>query len=391
MCDTLFSKLIHKYIFVKRSVFAVITRDFKDIRLSALGMGNMRLPVVQGGGDGDIDLERGKEIIDRAMKNGVNYYDTAYIYHSGKSEGFLKEALVKRYPRDSFYIADKFFIQANPDYKAVFEEQLERLGTDYIDFYLIHSVGDNTSKMYIDSGCIEYFAEQKRIGRIKYLGFSFHASLETLKSFSAYREWDFAQIQLNYYDWLYGSSKAEYELLREKNIPIVVMEPVRGGKLAALGGEAEKLLKESAPDRSVASWAFCWLKRLDGIKVILSGMSNNEQMEDNLNTFADGYALSDDEEKVLFDACAKFKAQLTVPCTACRYCCDGCPAEIDIPAVLTVYNRYKVDGDWALDDIARLDSKGKPKDCVGCAACEGHCPQSIAISDIMSEIAAKGK
>ena len=212
----------------------MITRDYKGTKLSALGMGNMRLPIKHGGSDGDIDFDRGREIIDKAMAEGVNYYDTAYVYHSGKSEGFLKEVLVKCYPRDSFYIADKFFIQANPDYKAVFEEQLERLGTDHIDFYLIHSVTDNLADKYINSGCIEYFAEQKRLGRIKDLGFSSHSSPETLKRFAEYRDWDFAQIQLNYYDWLFGSSKQEYEILREKNIPMVIMEPVRGGRLADL-------------------------------------------------------------------------------------------------------------------------------------------------------------
>ena len=369
----------------------MITRDYKGTKLSALGMGNMRLPIKHGGGDGDIDFDRGREIIDKAMAEGVNYYDTAYVYHSGKSEGFLKEVLVKRYPRDSFYIADKFFIQANPDYKAVFEEQLERLGTDHIDFYLIHSVTDNLADKYINSGCIEYFAEQKRLGRIKNLGFSSHSSPETLKRFSEYRDWDFAQIQLNYYDWLFGSSKQEYEILREKNIPMVIMEPVRGGRLADLTPDAAKLLKDARPDSTIASWAFNWLQRLDGIKVILSGMSDNAQMADNLKTFSDSTALSDEEEKILFDACRIFSKTVKVPCTACRYCCDGCPAEINIPAVLSLYNRYKLDGPWALEDMGSVDTKGKPADCVGCKACEEHCPQGIAVSDIMAELAEKIK
>lgn len=367
----------------------MITREFQNICLSALGMGNMRLPIVKGGSDGDIDMARGMEIIDRAMKNGINYYDTAYVYHGGKSEEFLGEALVKRYPRDSFYIADKFFIHANSDYKAVFEEQLQRLKTDHIDFYLIHSVTDNTADMYINSGCIEYFEEQKRLGRIKYLGFSSHSSPEKLKRFAEYRDWDFAQIQLNYYDWLCGSAKAEYEVLREKDIPIIVMEPVRGGRLAKLTPEAEAMLKEARPEWSVPSWAFRWLKRLEGIKVILSGMSDNAQIEDNLGTFSDGSALSDNEEKLLFDSCNIFRKAIVVPCTSCRYCCGGCPAEINIPEVLSLYNRYRIDGEWVLHDMDKLDSKGKPKDCVGCGACESHCPQGIAVSKIMEELAEK--
>lgn len=367
----------------------MITKEFREISLSALGMGNMRLPIKPGGTDGDIDLERGKEIIDKAMSSGVNYYDTAYIYHSGKSEGFLREALVKRYPRDSFYIADKFFIHANPDYKAVFEEQLTRLGTDHIDFYLIHSVTDNTAETYINSGCIEYFEEQQRLGRIKYLGFSSHSSPEKLKEFAAYRNWDFAQIQLNYFDWLYGSARSEYEALREKNIPIIVMEPVRGGRLASLTSEAESLLTSAHPDYTVPSWAFRFLMRLDGIKVILSGMSDNAQMQDNLNTFSADNALTDEDEKLLFKACELFRTAVRVPCTACRYCCDGCPAEINIPEVLSLYNRYKIDGEWALEDMDKLDTKGKPKDCIGCSACESHCPQGIAISKIMEELTEK--
>lgn len=223
------------------------TKSYKTITLSRLGMGNMRLPTEGDAPGAPIDYARASEMIDKLMKSGVNYYDTAYVYHSGESEKFLGDTM-KKYPRDSYCLATKYFIQADPDYKKVFEEQLARLQTDHIDFYLIHGIFDTTYQQYIDSGCIEYFAEQKRLGKIRYLGFSSHAKPEHLATFADYRDWDFAQIQLNYFDWFYGTAKAEYEELQKRNIPIMVMEPVRGGRLASLTPETEARLKAAHPD-----------------------------------------------------------------------------------------------------------------------------------------------
>ncbi len=362
-------------------------KEFHDIKLSWLGMGNMRLPVQNDDPNAPIDRKRAQEIIDYAMANGINYYDTAYVYHNSESEKFLGEALGK-YPRDSYYLATKFLILANPDYKAVFEEQLERLKTDRIDFYLLHAVLDHTVDQYIDGGCIEYFMEQKRLGRIGHLGFSFHASEPTLSRLVNLREWDFAQIQLNYFDWLFGTAKREYEILAEKDIPVMVMEPIRGGRLATLSAEPERILKDAHPDWSLATWAFRWVKRLPNVKVVLSGMSTLDQIKENVALFADERALSDEEEATLFRACEAFRKEVQVPCTACRYCCDGCPAEINIPALLEVYNHYKTDGPWALNELKKIDSKGMPKDCIACGACAEHCPQNIDIKGIMQELAA---
>ena len=365
----------------------MIFKPFKDISLSRLGMGNMRLPQRFDLPENPIDREKGREMIDLIMKSGVNYYDTAYVYNGGDSERFLGEILAD-YDRDSYYLATKFNYGANPDYKAVFEEQLKRCNTDHFDFYLLHAVGDGNYQDYIKCGCIEYFKELKKQGKIKYLGFSAHASHEVLRKFSDLEKWDFTQIQLNYYDWLFGGAKGEYEILAERNVPVIVMEPVRGGRLASLTPEAEAVLKEAHPDWSIASWAFRWVKRLPQVQVVLSGMSNMEQVRDNLNTFSDDRALTDEEEKLLFKACDMFKSQIQVPCTGCRYCCDNCPSQIDIPKIMTVCNDYRINGEWALHGLRDRD-KPTPKDCLGCGECTKHCPQGIDIPALMSEMREK--
>jgi hypothetical protein len=365
----------------------MIYKKFKDILLSRLGMGNMRLPTKKVQSGTVIDKNRAQQIIDYAMNNGINYYDTAYMYHNGESEEFLGEAL-KKYDRSSYYLATKFNINANPDYKAVFDEQLSKLNTDYIDFYLIHALSDSTMQRYIDEGSVNYFNEQKKAGKIKFLGFSTHASVGTLEKFADYTDWDFAQMQLNYFDWLYSHTKAEYQALKQRDIPIVVMEPVRGGRLATLSDAAESKLKSAHPDWSMASWAFRWIKRLPQVMVVLSGMSEMNQIIENIETFSDDISLSAEEEILLFEACEAFKKEVTVPCTGCRYCCDDCPAEINIPEYLTIYNKYKTDGRWyAINALKKVDSKGKPEDCIACGVCTELCPQDIDVKSVMSELA----
>lgn len=361
-------------------------KPFQEIKLSTLGMGNMRLPGKVGGAPDEIDYEKSQEIIDYAMANGINYYDTAWVYNNGKSEEFLGHAM-KKFDRSSFYLATKFNIQSNPDYKFVFETQLKRLQTDYIDFYLIHCITDGNTDSYLNCGAIEYFLEQKRLGKIKYLGFSAHSGLEALKKFSDHHQWDFAQLQINYYDWRHGEAAAGYKILEERNIPCVVMEPVRGGRLASLTPDAEQLLKSVHPDWSIASWAMRFVQSLENIQVILSGMSNMEQIKDNVATFSGEPGLSDSDKEVLFKACDMFKKELQIPCTACRYCCADCPMEINIPEFLKVYNDYKVNGQWALGGVNKIESKGKPGDCIGCGACMGHCPQNIDIPKHMADFA----
>ncbi len=361
-------------------------KAFRDISLSRLGMGNMRLPVKAEEEGTPIDWEKSQQIIDYAMAHGINYYDTAWVYNNGGSEKFLGPALSK-YPRDSYYLATKFNIRATPDPAPVFEEQLKRLETDYIDFYLLHCLTDGNVENYLNSGCIDYFLEQQRQGRIRYLGFSSHASAETLERFASHHAWDFAQLQINYFDWRYSSAKAEYEVLEKLGIPIMVMEPVRGGRLAALTPETEAILHQAHPDWSVASWALRFVQSLPQVQVILSGMSNLEQIQDNVATFSGESGLSQADTQLLLDVCEQFRSQVQIPCTACRYCCDDCPAQINIPEFLKVYNAYKVNGAGALRRAQNVQSVGQPSDCVGCGACMGHCPQNIDVPTLMAELA----
>ena len=361
-------------------------KAFQDIKLSRLGMGNMRLPTQGDGFNAPIDYKKAHEIIDYGMAHGITYYDTAYVYNGGDSERCLGEAL-KKYPRDSFYVATKFNYQANHDYKAVFEEQLERLQVDYIDFYLHHALMEGSIEDYLNCGCIDYFLEQKAKGRIKYLGFSSHAAPKTLQRFADHHQWDFAQLQVNYFDWNYSTTKEEYQILTDRNIPVMVMEPVRGGRLASLTPDAEALLKEAHPDWSMASWALRFVRTLPNVQVILSGMSTMDQIVDNCATFSDPEPLSEKDMDLLMEACSLFRSQLQVPCTACRYCTPNCPMEINIPEFLRVYNDYKVGGMMALGKANAIQSGGRPGDCIGCGSCASHCPQNIDIPGVMSQLA----
>jgi predicted aldo/keto reductase-like oxidoreductase len=361
----------------------MIKKQFKEITLSCLGMGNMRLPVKD---DGTINDELAKPIIDKAMASGINYYDTAYVYNKGESEKFLGRALVDQYPRDTFYLADKFNINANPNYKEVFEEQCERLHTSYIDFYLIHCLTDDIYDKLVSSGAIDYFNELKRIGRIHYFGFSSHASVGILNKFVEQNQWDFVQIQLNYYDYLFGSAKEEYTLLENKQIPVMVMESVRGGKLSSLSKDAEALLLDKHPDWSISSWAFRFLQTLPMVQVCLSGMSNANQVQDNVKTFQDLSPLNDEDKSLLFEAASLFRKNLMVPCTACGYCLDSCPSEINIPAFLNVYNEIKTEGPWMIEKVKSISTKGSFEDCISCQECLHHCPQKIDSSIIMMEL-----
>lgn len=362
-------------------------KTFKnEIRLSRLGMGNMRLPVKMGEPGEPIDYEAAKEVIDQAMKAGINYYDTAYIYHGGKSEEFVGKAL-KEYPRDSYYVADKFNYQANPDYKEQFAQQLNRLEMERIDFYLIHGVQDYFIEEAISCGCISYFDQMKKEGKIRYFGFSFHGTPQALKKMLGAYSWDFVQIQLNYYDWFFESAKELYEILIEANIPIMVMEPVHGGLLADLGAEANEILKEEKPDYSIASWAIRWVKSLPGVQVILSGMSDPVQLWDNVKTISETADITETEKKSLEKAAAIVRANTAVPCTKCRYCVPNCPMELNIPLLLSQYNDAKLSGTWRLNNLESIVKEKLPSACISCGTCTGYCPQNFDIPHYMAELA----
>lgn len=371
-------------------------RDSKfceHINLSKLGLGAMRLPQTEPGLAKPIDEPEAQKLVDYCMAHGVNYYDTAYIYHGGKSEEFLGRALAK-YPRERFYVADKFNVQANPDYRAQFAEQLRRLRMEYIDFYLLHGVTDLTAISYEQCGCIPYFQEQKRLGNIRYLGFSFHGTPGCLRELLKLTDWDFVQIQLNYYDWFQGTAKEQYEILRAHGVPIMVMEPIHGGMLANLPEEAEKLFPQS--DGAPAAWALRFVMNLPGVAVVLSGMSNMQHVQENVATAAVEGEFSREDTARLEQISGLLRKKIAVPCTSCRYCCDECPQGLDIPSLLTAYNDFKEEcaalGDrnmaaWRLSRLKALPEDKRPNACVGCGNCTAHCPQALKIPLYMKEMA----
>lgn len=367
----------------------MLYRDFKGKKLSLLGYGAMRLPTL--GSDDKIDVSEAERLIDRAMEAGVNYYDTAYPYHGGNSEIAVGKIL-KKYPRDSYYIATKFpghqvMSEYNP--ADVFERQLRKCGVDYFDFYLLHNVNESSIDTYLDEkwGIIDYFLEQKKQGKIKHLGFSTHGAVENIREFldKTGDAMEFCQIQQNYLDDSLQRAGEKYKLLTERGIPVFVMEPVRGGKLVGgLPDTAKENLKSMRPEESIAAWGFRWLMDYENIAVILSGMSNMEQLEDNIKTFSEDKPLSDDERRALSDIAESLKK--SVPCTGCRYCTDLCPMGLNIPLMMEVYNdiRYSPGVNSALK-IEFLPDDKKPESCLACGACSSICPQKI---DIPAAIAA---
>ena len=371
--------------------------DFQGLKLSALGFGAMRLPVLDGD-DSRIDQAAALRMVDTAMQNGINYYDTAWGYHGENSETVMGKALA-RYPRDSFYVATKF-----PGYDAsnwskvreIFPRQLEKLGVDYFDFYLFHNVCEMNIDAYLDDekyGIYSYLMAQKRQGRIKHLGFSCHGELDVLKRFlDAYgKDMEFCQLQLNYLDWTFQHGKEKVELLRQWSIPVWVMEPLRGGKLAKLQPEHEAALTALRPDEEIPAWAFRFLQSIPSVTVILSGMSNQEQLEKNLATFAEDKPLSEAEMKTLMDIAARMLSRGTVPCTACHYCVSHCPMSLDIPYLLSLYNEHAYTGGGFIAPMAlsALPADKLPSACLQCRSCEQVCPQQIRISEVLADFSRK--
>lgn len=357
---------------------------------SLLGFGCMRLPRVSEESQ-EIDFEKAERLIDEAYAAGVNYYDTAYVYHDGKSEGFLKRALAK-YPRESYFLADKmpsWHLKMPGDVERIFEEQLKRCGVDYFDFYLCHSITAKSLETFEKFDVFTYLEHQKEKGRIRRLGFSFHDTPEVLEKVLSLRNWDFAQIQLNYIDWLAQDAKGQYTLLQNAGIPVVVMEPVRGGALATLCPEAAACFKQAEPDKSLASWALRFAGSLPGVMTVLSGMNTLEQVRENTALFTAFTPLSDEEQKTIEKAAELYKAHLTIPCTGCRYCMD-CPSGVEIPKMFALYNDYTLsqrEGVY-LKAYEALPETQRAASCVQCGRCAERCPQHIQIPEKMQEIKA---
>ena len=375
----------------------MVYKDFQDLKLSALGMGAMRLPVIDGD-DAKIDEAAAGEMVAYAMEHGINYYDTAWGYHNGNSELVMGRALSK-YPRDKFYLATKFpgyDLSNMPKVKEIFEKQLEKCQVEYFDFYLFHNVCEMNIDAYLDEkyGIFDYLMEQKKNGRIKHLGFSAHGSYDVMKRFlDAYGDhMEFCQIQLNYVDWSFQNAKAKVELLKEHNIPVWVMEPLRGGKLASLPEKETSILKSMRPDEEVPAWAFRFLQSIPEVTMVLSGMSNAEQMKANIATFETDKPLNDEEMKSLL-ALADGMLNGTLTCTACHYCVSHCPKGLDIPRLLELYNEHKFTGGGFIAPmaLAAVPEDKQPSACIGCRSCEKVCPQQIKISEAMADFAAKLK
>lgn len=352
------------------------------IETSLLGFGCMRFPT---NAEGKIDRELAQEMLDRAIAAGVNYIDTAYPYHNGESELFVGEAL-KKYDRASYYLATKlpvWFVKSVEDVDKYFNEQLQKLQTDYVDFYLLHAMNLGRWKEMVELGVVERLEELKAEGKIRYLGFSFHDGYEAFEEMLFARDWDFCQIQLNYMDTNEQAGMKGYKLAEERNIPLVIMEPIKGGMLANFGADIKKKFNELDPEASVASFALRWVGSLPNIKVVLSGMSTMEQVEDNLKTFVDFKPLSEEESKGIDEIVNIINSRVQNGCTGCSYCMP-CPAGVNIPKNFRVWNTYHmyqsydaVRWNWETE----MQDCEKAKNCVECGMCEAACPQALNIRE----------
>ena len=376
----------------------MLYKDFQGMKLSALGFGAMRLPVVDGD-DTKIDQAAVDEMVDYALEQGVNYFDTAWGYHGGNSEIAMGTALA-RHPRDSFYLATKFpgYDLSNMDkVEEIFEKQLEKTGAGYFDFYLIHNVCEMNIDEYLnlDHGIVAYLLKQKEAGRIRHLGFSAHGAIPVMERFlEAYGEhMEFCQIQLNFLDWEFQDAKGKVELLSKYNLPVWVMEPVRGGKLAQITDEESARLHELRPDESTVAWAFRFIQGIPEVCVTLSGMSNFEQLKENIQTFSEDKPLNEEESAALQAVVDEMLGRGTVPCTACHYCTSHCPQGLDIPKLLEMYNEAIVTGGKGgfipSMYVNTLPEDKRPDACIGCGSCAAVCPQQIDIPGTLADFAAK--
>lgn len=355
--------------------------------ISRLGYGGMRFPK---NGD-EVDMDAAVQLLRKAYEMGINYFDTAMVYHKGESEKIFGKAF-EPYPRDSYLIADKMSIwlcSDEEDMKARFYNQLKTLKTEYIDFYLVHSLNRNHYKKVKDLHCVEFLQQMKQEGKIKHLGFSFHDTYQVFTQILNDYTWDFVQIQLNYLDWHNQGAEQLYRELERRNLPVMVMEPVRGGYLATIDSERAKPFLELEPQRSIASWAIRWVESLPQVAVVLSGMSDLQQLEDNVATMTHFEPMNEQELATIDRVVEEIRKVNEIPCTGCRYCMD-CPMGVDIPEIFSIYSQYKIFGKEKafVQDYEEVVEHGNGAEhCVRCMACTTKCPQMIAIPDKLEMIA----
>ena len=362
--------------------------------MKKLGFGMMRLPLVDDGSEQNVDIEETRRLVDVFMKNGFTYFDTAYMYHNYKSEEILRETVVNSYPRESFTVADKLptmFLKEAEDMPRIFDEQLRKCGVEYFDYYMLHSM----TAEYYDGivkriGAFDFISEKKREGLVREIGFSFHDNADTLdRILSEHPEVDFVQLQINYLDWEDENiqSRKFYETARAHGKKIIIMEPVKGGTLANVSETAKTIFSAADSTMSVASWAVRYAASLDGVMMVLSGMSNMEQLHDNVGYMKDFCPLDDDELETVKNASAAIRGSVEIPCTGCGYCLEGCPRDISIPSYFALYNTEKLTGISRVKDYFEASKKhGKASDCIGCGKCESACPQHLKIREYLESV-----
>nr|WP_302593319.1 aldo/keto reductase [uncultured Acetatifactor sp.] len=370
----------------------MVYRKFQNLQLSGLGLGMMRLPVLEGE-DSKMDEAAAAEMIDYAYQNGINYFDTAWGYHSGNSE-LVAGKYLNRYPRESYYLASKFpgYDLSNMDkVEEIFERQLEKCQTPYFDFYLFHNVYEGNIDAYLNPkyGICDYLLKQKENGRIRHLGFSAHGSVEVIRRFlDAYgKHMEFGQLQLNYMDWHFQNAQEKAALLTEHGIPVWVMEPLRGGKLAKASQEMTAVMQSLRSDETVPGWAFRFLQSIPGVTMVLSGMSDMEQLKANMATYETEAPLSKEEFDTLVARMDEETRKAGLPCTACHYCTSHCPKGLPIPELISLYNEHKATGGGFIAPMAigSMPQEKRPANCIGCKGCEQVCPQQIKISEMMAD------
>ena len=379
---------------VRKNGPQVTRRPYKntDFTIPLLGFGMMRLPTR---GFGRIDDKRAEAMVDRAMEAGLNYFDTAYMYHGGDSEKFLGRAL-SRYPRESYILTSKlpvWQLSGEPEMEKTFAEQLKRTKAGYFDFYFLHWLNEGNWDHAEDVKAYGFLKKKQQAGLVRHVGFSYHGGPRGLETIAKAHEWELAQVQMNFRDWD-TNARSLYEVLTRYRIPISVMGPLGGGSLASLSSRAEAVLRKAAPDASPASWMLRFIGSLPNVQIVLSGMSTMDQLEDNIKTFAPFKALTDEERTVLRQAAevSRWRRSGSSLCTTCRYCMP-CPVGVQIPDVFRSYNRYKEDGDKTkfVSSYQAISAKGRASACVNCGVCLKKCPQKINIPQHMKEIAAEFK
>jgi len=370
----------------KNFIDKVSTKKYKNLDISVIGFGCMRLPQK----DGEPDIEKTQEMVDYAMEHGINYYDTAWFYHGGKSELAVGEVM-KKHPRNSYYLADKMPLRILKDKSEViptFEEQLKKCQTDYFDFYLAHNINKREWKTLKNCDVYEQLLQQKKNGKIKYLGFSIHDTPELLEEVVNTYKWDFVQLPINPIDWKVVDAKKQYEIATKAGLPVVVMNPLKGGQLSTLTEKAVDILKAANPDVSPSSWSLRYSASLPNVFVVLSGMTQMEHVVDNVKTFTNFKPLTEKEQEVLANAIATYNSSGAISCTYCQYC-TGCPIGIDIPKNFLIYNQYKANNRKERFIIAyeAIKEENRADKCIKCGICKPKCPQQLDIPTLLKDIA----